>query len=235
MKANVLYRIKLKELEVSTLKQLPCYDVDDSEEIHQEKHDQLIEVMNLLDELEQTIKEDQSTDFKEKARIRLIDDVRKHRLGISFTLLELDGDRQELANRFLRLNLDLADSFSEILYGYVLVTDLALGLERWIDEKFIETFLQMDDEFIVLLYDIFELYEESQGTLKSRLEIPELIGIISMYEKQINDWVHYLLEVGSMVDEGKIKTKRISYDFSEWQGFLDSLVDDYGLLDNYIW
>lgn len=165
----------------------------------------------------------------------MIDDVHRHLLEVSFTRLDLDGDRQDLANRFLRLNVHLADGFSEILHGYELVADLSWDLDQWLDEKFFDTFFRMDEEFIAILSGIFEVYEESQRNRKSRMEIKELVGIISTYRNHIDNCRRFLLEVGKMVDEGKLKGKRMSYDFSEFQEFLDKLVDDYGLLDEYVW
>ncbi|MBJ6745018.1 hypothetical protein JEQ21_00855 [Streptococcus sp. 121] len=235
MKANVFYRIKLKELEATTLKNLPRYEVDDTEEIREEKKEQLWDLIDILEQLEKAIKEDPSEDFKESARLRLMDDVHRHLLDVSFTRLDLDGDRQDLANRFLRLNVHLADEFSEILYGYELVADLSWDLDQWLDEKFFDNFFRMDEEFIAILSGIYEVYEESQRNRKSRMEIKELIGIISTYKNHIDNCMRFLLEVGKMVDEGKLKEKRMSYDFSEFQEFLDSLVDDYGLLDEYVW
>ena len=235
MKANAFYRVKLKELETSTLKGLPRYEADDTEEMREEKSEELLEALDILEDLERTIKEDQSADFKEKARARLIDDVRRHRLAISFACLNLDGDRQDLSNRFLRLNLDLAEGFSEILYGYDLLADLAWGLDKWIDEEFSMTCLRMDEEFIAILDGIFEVFEKSQSKRASRMEVTELIEIVSTYERQLKNWMNFLLEVGNRVDEGKLKGKRMSYDFSESQEFLESLVDDYDLLGEYIW
>lgn len=235
MKVNAFYRIKLKELEASTLKHLPRYEADDTEEIREEKSERFWDAIDTLEQLETAIKEDQSADFKESARLRLIDDVRRHRLRLSFERLDLDGGKQDLANRFLRLNLDLADGFSEILYGYELVTDLAWSLDNWIDMEFSETCFRMDDEFEAILYGIFEVYEESQRDRKSRMEISELIEVVSNYEKQQKKMLEFLLEVGKKMDEGKLKGKRMSYDFSEFQEFLDKLVDDYGLLDKYEW
>ncbi len=234
MKANVFYRIKLKELEATTLKDLPRYEADDTEEIREEKKELLWDLTDILEQLEKAIKEDQSEDFKESARLRLMDDVHRHLLEVSFTRLDLDGDRQDLANRFLRLNVHLADGFSEILHGYVLVADLSWDLDQWLDEKFFDTFFRMDEEFIAILSGIFEVYEESQRNRKSRMEIKELVGIISTYKNHIDNCMRFLLEVGKMVDEGQLKGKRMSYDFSEFQEFLDSLVDDYGLLDEYV-
>lgn len=234
MKANVFYRIKLKELEATTLKNLPRYEADDTEEIREEKKELLWDLTDILEQLEKAIKEDQSEDFKESARLRLMEDVHRHLLEVSFTRLDLDGDRQDLANRFLRLNVHLADGFSEILHGYELVADLSWDLDQWLDEKFFDTFFRMDEEFIAILSGIFEVYEESQRNRKSRMEIKELVGIISTYKNHIDNCMRFLLEVGKMVDEGQLKGKRMSYDFSEFQEFLDSLVDDYGLLDEYV-
>ncbi|MBF0805963.1 MULTISPECIES: hypothetical protein [unclassified Streptococcus] len=235
MKANVFYRIKLKELEATTLKHLPRYEADDTEEIREKKSEKILEVIDILEELEQDIKEDESSDFKESARLRLVNDVRRHRLDISFAYLDLYEEKQDLANRFLRLNLDLANGFSEILYGYELVADLAWSLDKWIDDNFFETYFRMDDEFIAILYGIFEIYEESQRNRKSRMEIPELIEVVSNYDKQLKELMDFLLEVGKIMDEGKLKGKRMSYDFSEFQKFLDCLVDEYDLLDNFVW
>ena len=46
MKANAFYRVKLKELETSTLKGLPRYEADDTEEMREEKSEELLEVQD---------------------------------------------------------------------------------------------------------------------------------------------------------------------------------------------